>query len=190
MYKLFTDKTENFECNVKLEGASLKSSVARIIIESEDVNLLFNGTIDSKGKCTIPIKKLKGLLGENTKGTLKLEVIAEDTYFVPWTSKFSVEAARKVTVEVKSQNADLIAESAPKVQISNVKNSNQNIPLSVQNHVVRLVSLLIKENINLDNLRYKKDKLNNIVATYLQKNTIKEAQKPELIQGIINKLPK
>jgi predicted transcriptional regulator len=55
---------------------------------------------------------------------------------------------------------------------------------------VRLVSLLIKENINLDNLRYKKDKLNNIVATYLQKNTIQEKQKPELIQGIINKLPK
>ena len=45
MYKLFTDKTELFECNVKLEGASLKSSIARIIIESEDVNLLFNGTI-------------------------------------------------------------------------------------------------------------------------------------------------
>ena len=61
MYKLFTDKTELFECNVKLEGASLKNSQARLIIESEEVNLLFNGKIDSTGKCTIPIKKLKGL---------------------------------------------------------------------------------------------------------------------------------
>jgi hypothetical protein len=190
MYKLFTDKTELFECNVKLEGASLKSSVARIIIESDDVNLLFNGTIDSNGKCTIPIKKLKGLLGENTKGNLKLEVIADDTYFVPWSSDFSVEAARKVTVEVKSQNAELIVESAPKVQVSNVKNSNQDIPFSIQEHVVKLVSLLLKENIKLDNLTYKKDKLNNIVATYLQENTIKETEKPELIQGILNKLPK
>jgi hypothetical protein len=190
MYKLFTDKTELFECNVKLEGASLKSSVARIIVESEDVNLLFNGTITSDGKCTIPIKKLKGLLGENSKGTLKLEVIAEDTYFVPWSSDFSVEAARKVTVEVKSQNAELIVESAPKVQVSNVKNSNQDIPFSVQEHVVKLVSLLLKENIKLDNLSYKKDKLNNIVATYLQENTINDTEKPELIQGILNKLPK
>ena len=190
MYKLFTDKTELFECNVKLEGASLKSSVARIIVESEDVNLLFNGTIDSDGKCAIPIKKLKGLLGENSKGTLKLEVIAEDTYFVPWSSDFSVEAARKVTVEVKSQNAELIVESAPKVQVSNVKNLNEDIPFSVQEHVVKLVSLLLKENIKLDNLSYKKDKLNNIVATYLQENTINDKEKPELIQGILNKLPK
>ena len=58
MYKLFTDKPEVFECNIKLEGASLKNSQARLIIETEDINLLFNGTITSDGKCTIPIKKL------------------------------------------------------------------------------------------------------------------------------------
>jgi hypothetical protein len=84
----------------------------------------------------------------------------------------------------------LIVESAPKVQVSNVKNSNQDIPFSVQEHVVKLVSLLLKENIKLDNLSYKKDKLNNIVATYLQENTINDTEKPELIQGILNKLPK
>ena len=61
MYKLFTDKPEVFECNIKLEGASLKNSSARLIIESEDVNLMFEGTINKDGKCSIPIKKLKGL---------------------------------------------------------------------------------------------------------------------------------
>ena len=54
----------------------------------------------------------------------------------------------------------------------------------------KLVSLLLKENIKLDNLSYKKDKLNNIVATYLQENTINDKEKPELIQVILNKLPK
>jgi hypothetical protein len=39
MYKLFTDKTELFECNIKLEGASLKNSQARLLVESEDLNL-------------------------------------------------------------------------------------------------------------------------------------------------------
>ncbi len=102
MYKLFTDKTEVFECNIKLEGASLKNSSARLIIESEDVNLLFEGTINKDGKCSIPIKKLKGLLEDSTSGQIKLEVIAEDTYFTPWKSEFIVEASRKVTVEVKS----------------------------------------------------------------------------------------
>ena len=36
MYKLFTDKTELFECDIKLTGASLKNSQARLLIESDD----------------------------------------------------------------------------------------------------------------------------------------------------------
>ncbi len=49
MYKLFTDKPEVFECNIKLEGASLKNSQARLIIETEDINLLFTGISRSNG---------------------------------------------------------------------------------------------------------------------------------------------
>ena len=31
MYKLFTDKLENFEAKIRLEGASLKKSKARLV---------------------------------------------------------------------------------------------------------------------------------------------------------------
>lgn len=191
MYKLYTDKVEVFECEVKLEGASLTNSKARIVVESQDINLLFNGTIDADGKCRIPIKRLKGLLGENVKGTLKLEVIAEDTYFIPWSSDFSVEAAKKVTVEVKSQQAQKIVENstptAPAVQVTKVKNE---IAVPVKEHIIRLVNLLVKEDIKLSNLKFKRDKLNNIVATYLENNPLKEAQTQEVIDGLLQKLPK
>jgi len=193
MYKLFTDKTEIFECNVQIEGASLEKSIARIVVESEELNLMFNGTIDKNGKCQIPIKKLRGILGENIKGNLKLEVIAEDAYFVPWSSAFTVEAAKKVTVEVKSQNANAIVESAPRVAVTGIPVKNQpkqSVAIPIQEHIAKLVSILIKEDFDLYNLKIKKDKLNNIIGTYFQKNSIKENQKPELIQGIINKLPK
>lgn len=193
MYKLFTDKTEIFECNVQIEGASLDKSIARIVVESEELNLMFNGTIDKDGKCQIPIKKLRGILGENIKGNLKLEVIAEDAYFVPWSSAFTVEAAKKVTVEVKSQNANTILESAPKVAVTGIpvkKQSSQAVAVPIQEHIAKLVSILIKEDFNLYNLKIKKDKLNNIVGTYLQKNKIQQTQAPQLIEGIINKLPK
>lgn len=197
MYKLFTDKVELFECDVKLEGASLKNSIARIVIESEDVNLLFNGEITSEGKCKIPIKKLRGLLGESTKGTLKLEIIAEDTYFVPWTSEFSVQAAKKVTVEVKSQAAARIVENAaPAVKVTSVKNEvkqptkNKRVPLSVQEHIVRIVKLLVRENISLGNLKIKKDRLNNIMAVYTRKCEINENQTSQIINGILKSLPK
>jgi hypothetical protein len=189
MYKLFTDKTELFECNIKLEGASLKNSQARLIIESEDINLLFKGQITPEGKCIIPIKKLKGLLEGNTKGEIKLEVIAEDTYFTPWKSEFIVEASKKLTVEVKSQDADLIIESAPKVQVSGIKET-QSLADPITEHILKLVKLLIKEDVNINNLSIKKDKVNNIIATYTKENPIQETQLPKIINGILDKLPK
>ena len=49
MYKLYTDKQETFECDLFLEGADLKNSSARIIVESNDLTLMFKGKIDKKG---------------------------------------------------------------------------------------------------------------------------------------------
>ena len=185
MYKLFTDKPEVFECNIKLEGASLKDSSARLIIESEDVSFLFNGTINKDGKCSIPIKKLKGLLENSTSGQIKLEVIAEDTYFIPWKSDFIVEASRKVTVEVKSNDAEVIKESTPKIQITGVQEFDP-----VTEHIIKIVRMLIKEDINIKNLTIKKNKVNNIIGTYLQENKIEQNYVQDIINGIVDKLSK
>ncbi len=100
-YKLYTDKQETFECDLFLEGADLKQSSARILVETKDLTLLFPGEINEDGNCKVPIKKLKGLLGEKTEGNIKLEVIAEDTLIEPWQSEFIVETSKKVTVKLK-----------------------------------------------------------------------------------------
>lgn len=100
MYELYTDKNENFECKISIEGSNLSKANARLVLESTEYNLIFEGKIDNTGKCIIPIKKLK-LLSENLKGNLKLEVIVDnDTYFVPYTDTFIVKTNKKVTVEV------------------------------------------------------------------------------------------
>ena len=118
MYKLFTDKNELFECSISLQGASLKKSKARLVVETPEYSLLFKGTISKSGKCEIPIKKLKGLIDENTKGNIRLEVIAEDTFFTPWESDFEVDASKKVTVEVKTQTTKKpIIETKVKVNV-------------------------------------------------------------------------
>ena len=174
MYKLFTDKSELFECDIKLEGASLSKSSARLVVETSDYSLLFKGNINSKGKCEIPIRKLKGLIDENTTGNIRLEVIAEDTYFTPWESDFEVDASKKVTVEVKSQSAKKpILETKVKVKVKNKKH----VTLTEKQHVINLFKLLIKEDINIDNISFKRNKLNNLVATYLKENTIKNKNK-------------
>ena len=177
MYKLFTDKSELFECDIKLQGASLKKSKARLVVETPDYALMFNGSISNSGKCEIPIKKLKGLIDEDTSGNIRLEVIAEDTFFTPWESDFEVETSKKVTVEVKSQTFKKPIVEA-KVKITN----------SEQKHVINLLKLLVNENINIKNISYKRNKLNNIVATYLKENTIKNTGK--VIDGVLRKLQK
>ena len=177
MYKLFTDKTELFECNISLQGASLKKSKARLVVETKDYSLLFNGSINSKGKCEIPIRKLKGLIDEDTSGNIRLEVIAEDTFFTPWQSDFEVETSKKVTVEVKTQTTQKpILEAKATVK-------PQQVTISEKKHVVNLFKLLIKEDINIDNISYKRNKLNNIVATYLKENTVNNTEK--IINGVL-----
>ncbi len=177
MYKLFTDKSELFECDIKLRGASLKKSKARLVVETQDYSLMFNGSISKGGKCEIPIRKLKGLIDEDTTGNIRLEVIAEDTFFTPWESDFEVETSKKVTVEVKSQTFKKPIVEA-KVKITN----------SEQQHVVSLLKLLVNENINIKNISYKRNKLNNIVATYLKENTVKDTEK--VINGVLKRLQK
>ena len=184
MYKLFTDKSELFECDIKLEGASLSKSSARLVVETSDYSLLFNGNINSSGKCEIPIRKLKGLIDENTTGNIRLEVIAEDTYFTPWESDFEVDASKKVTVEVKSQST-----KKPIVETKvNVKVKNEKPTINEKQYVINLFKLLIKEDINVDNISFKRNELNNIVATYLQENTVKNTSK--VINGVLKVLEK
>jgi len=184
MYKLFTDKTELFECSISLQGASLKKSKARLVVETPEYSLLFNGTISNSGKCEIPIKKLKGLIDENTSGNIRLEVIAEDTFFTPWESDFEVDSSRKVTVEVKSQTTKKpIVETKVRVKVKNEKPT-----ITEKQHVINLLKLLIKEEININNISYKRNKLNNIVATYLKENTVSDTNR--IIGGVLKYLEK
>ena len=178
MYKLFTDKSELFECDIKLQGSSLKKSKARLVVETQDYSLMFNGSISKGGKCEIPIRKLKGLIDEDITGNIRLEIIAEDTFFTPWESDFEIETSKKVTVEVKSQTQFKKPIIEAKVKITN----------SEQQHVINLLKLLIKENININNISFKRNKLNNIVATYLKENTVKDTEK--VINGVLKKLQK
>ena len=183
-YKLYTDKQETFECDLFLEGADLKNSSARIIVESNDLTLMFKGKIDKKGNCKVPIKKLKGLLDENTTGNIKLEVIAEDTLIEPWQSDFVVSTAKKVTVEIKSQgNKKPIKEvsSKPQVKIKSVKNYS--------NPINEMVKVLKKNGITLSKVLKDKKRITPVLENYSNKVGYKGGTK-KFIREVIKKLPK
>ena len=182
MYKLYTDKQETFECDLFLEGADLKQSIARILVETKDLTLLFPGKITKDGNCKVPIKKLRGLLDEKTEGNIKLEVIAEDTLIEPWQSEFVVETAKKVTVEVKSQgNKKQIKESSkPQVKIKNVKNHF--------NPINEMAKTLNDNGITLSKVIKNKKKIVPVLESYSKRVNYRGGTK-KFIREVIKKLP-
>ena len=123
MYTLYSDKQNIFECDIQLEGASLTDAFARLIIESNNLNLMYNGTITSDGNCRIDMPRLKGIIKEG--GNLRLEVIADDMYFNPWESEYDLKTTKKVTVEVKQQKKAPLVESRPKVKVNILGNTSK-----------------------------------------------------------------
>ena len=115
MYTLYSDKNNIFECDIQLEGASLSQAFARVIVESKDLNLIFNGEIDSNGNCRINLPKLNVL---KEGGEMKLEVIADDMYFNPWNSPYELKKSKSITVEVKQPQDKIITENKAKVKVS------------------------------------------------------------------------
>ena len=187
-YKLYTDKQEIFECNIFLEGASLTQATSRIIVETQDLKLMFEGTIDKDGNCKVPIKKLRGLVSENDSGTMKLEVIAEDTYFNPWESEFEVGVAKKIKVEVRQQGGRKSTKHStygnhhkPRMIVQEVKH-----PFDP---VKKVVDVLHKQGVGVTTIYESKKEMIPMLKEYSTKSGYKQGAK-RFIKEVIQKLSK
>lgn len=168
-YNLYLDKPENFECELAVKNASLKEAFARIIIEAGDLSLMFPGVIKN-GKCEVPIKRLKGLLDENTKGKMHLEVIVEDTYFRPWESDFLVEQHTAVKAKVQEQKKP----TKPVIEIKSIKGQPK-----ISDAAQDLVFICEKVGINKTNMVKKKKDFRQVIKEYFKANpeTLKDSKK-------------
>ena len=181
-YKLYTDRNENFECEVSVKNASLKGSMARLVVESADgINLVFNGKIEN-GKCNVPIRRLKGLLDENTHGNMFLEMVVEDTYFKPWQSDFAVEEHTSVKVKINEQKQS----TKPIVQVrvpaksKPVMNERKEklIPL------YELTKLCERFNITKKSFQSKKSDFRQLVKEYFKSNPEYVKHKNLVLNGL------
>ena len=143
-YKLYTDKPNKFNCNIEVEGTSLTKSQVRLVIESDDINYMFKGSIQSNGECEVIIPKTKNFLSEGSIGNMRLEVIADDVYFEPWASDFSVVTNKKVTVQIAEQE-----EEKPKMKVQVVEQKEEpkleKTKVQEQKKVQRPSNVLTKE---------------------------------------------
>ena len=184
MYKIFLDQNKVFECNVKIEGASLNESEARLFLESENFTLSFKGKINADGTVKIPINKLKGILKEDYTGKIFLEVVAEDTVFVPWESEFHTDISKKVKVSVNEALSESDITAKPKILFSMKEDA-----FDPKEHINEIYKILSKNNVNRRTLYSNKKIFNKLVETYCNLNNITEIKhidnlKKELLSGI------
>ena len=168
--KLYTDKSEIFECNVSLEGASIKNSKLRAILKFDDKNLMVEGKINSNGKGKIVFPKLKNISEEGEVGKMELEVIAEDAYFQPYKEVFKVETSKKATVEVLNKKP-----LKPKIVVEKITPEKE------------LLNLLKERGITKRTLIENKSRLSKVLYNYYKETNINEGF-DKFLQKVLKKL--
>ena len=168
--KLYTDKSEIFECNVSLEGASIKNSKLRAILKFDDKNLMVEGKINSNGKGKIVFPKLKNVSEEGEVGKMELEVIAEDAYFQPYEETFKVETSKKATVEVLNKKS-----LKPKIVVEKITPEKE------------LLNLLKELGITKKTLVENKSRLSKVLYNYYKETNINEGF-DKFLQKVLKKL--
>ncbi|CAB4143465.1 hypothetical protein UFOVP449_195 [uncultured Caudovirales phage] len=121
MYKLLSDKNNEFQCEIKLVGASEKTAKVRLFLEGTGCEYSFNGTIDGT-RCRVNLGKLKNFSNLMESGKIRLEVIADDTLFVPYESTYALEESKSVKVEV-IENTPTSKRTMVEVKVDNVSQS-------------------------------------------------------------------
>jgi hypothetical protein len=158
-YTLYTDKNENFICEVSVKNASLKDAFARMVVQTDNLTLLFEGQLKD-GKCTVPINRLKGLIEEDAKGKMHLEVIVEDTYFRPWEDEFVVEQHTAVKVQVAEQKKP----SKPIVEVKTINKPARKL----SDPATDIVFICEKVGITKDNLIERNKDFKQVVKEYFK----------------------
>lgn len=190
-YTLYTDKSTTFECKIDLDGASLKETMVRLVVDAGSRKLMFTGTITNEGLCTIPISKLRGMLDEHTTGNMSLEVISEDTYFQPWSSPFTVLPSKKLTVEV-AQTAP-VEKPKMKVQVTTPTYAPVSKPVVTPTHrfISEVVTGLRKKGIGVANVVKNKDIVRQAISEHMMEqdiDTLIEIDGEQIISGVVKML--
>lgn len=174
-YKIYTDKDEDFVCEVSVKNASLKDSIARIILATEGLKLVYEGYIKN-GKCVIPIKRVNGLLAENSSGKMHLELIVDNMYFKPWKSEFVVEEHTTVKVRVDEQ----VDDGKPMVS---VKGPQQEVKLKY-GASADILKVCEQFNVTRETLSHRQSDFKTIVLEYFKNSPEAVAHKKEILHEV------
>lgn len=178
MYNIYIDRPEIFEAGIQIEGADSSNSICRLVLENKNCFLLFEGKIENN-TVKIPISSLKNILKEGDSGKIKLEVIADDTFFIPWEQTYEAKLSKKVTAEVTQTP---IKSNKPLVEVTAVKNST---PTSNEPFINYLTEQFKKNKISFINVNEKINLIKSISEVGRKKFN---AKKSELLDSVTKAL--
>ncbi len=101
MLKFHKNKSQTFKCRVEIQGTDNPKITPRLILSpnNSNMNLFFEGKYDNK-QCEIIISTTANI---PNKGSVILEIIANDTVFKPWKSTYEI-----VSDEIVVENIELV----------------------------------------------------------------------------------
>tara|TARA_R110000822_G_scaffold162809_2_gene303140 strand:+ start:276 stop:776 length:501 start_codon:yes stop_codon:yes gene_type:complete len=127
---LMIDEENELTFQVQIEGTRPGTSRCRLMLESEDMTLAFEGQ-STGDEVSVTLPPLTHVLKEGTYD-MTLEVVVDDRFFEPLKLKGSFEKRLKVTAE------SVTVRTRPKVKTSaslvEVKKNNQHVKLQVSNN--------------------------------------------------------
>ena len=180
-YTIYLDKDETFECEASIKNSSYKNASARLIIESEDINLVFFGSVE-KDTISVPIKSLKKYFTENDSAKIKLEVIVENQLITPWESEVEFDNYNKVEIkEIKSTKA------TPMVEIK-IKEDKKNVDSKVQEVEKQLVEKKSEKKVvkKKDPKQELLNTLNEQIKNIKGDGKLSKEEKKELIKNLLS----
>lgn len=151
---LLLDEENEITFALTVEGTTSSPARCRLLVEKDDMTLMFNPNYFKNNEVSVTIPALKNVLKEG-ECNLSLEVIVEDKYFVPLTMKGYLEKSIEVIAESKS-----ITKSKPQpvAMVSQVR-VNKKSEVQVQN-----------ENINSSKKKVSDNEIMEIIKTLTGKN--------------------
>lgn len=123
MLKFSRNKRQTFECKVEIEGADYKQTKPRLIFSpnGDTKSILIEGKIEG-GNCKVVIPE--GLDIART-GNVVLEILVDNTRFIPWTSQY------EMLIESIKINEIIIKKNEGAVKIVEAKMNEQKPKISV-----------------------------------------------------------
>lgn len=123
MIKINTNESKKLKFKVSVSGVQAQDLRGSMKIIMDGIEYGFPIRIDN-GSVVVNVSPLTEVTGRQFKDgdtfDSRLELIANETYLVPWTDKIKVENPVKVEATIESMEEEVTEEKKPKISVSDI----------------------------------------------------------------------